>query len=248
MARNAALVGVAALAAVGLLLTMRRVAGAITADLRLIPLAGTLLAAAAIVLGGRVLWRQARVVTPVRLERAFAWFGAAALLLVAIGCAWPSTGNFHWLLALPIMAGEHLSRAAFLSRTGAGAGANPRGPSTAAVDPLPHDQGPTPDAEPDPGEQVLQELTRFRGADGLESVRGTLQAEFAAGQRHATLHVGFCPPLERPPAVEVELAEGPEGTVKVVQAFAHGARLELRLAEPADEAFRATISFSAAPV
>jgi hypothetical protein len=94
---------------------------------------------------------------------------------------------------------------------------------------------------------VLQQLTRVRDESGVESVFGTLRAEFAAGQRHATLHVGFCPPLAGVPAVEADPADGPDCTIKVVQALAHGARLEVRLAAPAVEACSVLIEMTAAP-
>jgi len=96
-------------------------------------------------------------------------------------------------------------------------------------------------------ELVMQNVVRVRETDGVERVRGTLVADFACEQRHATLHVGFCPPLESAPAVEVELVDGPDAAVKVTQAFAHGAAFELRLVEPAEDACRVTLEFSAAP-
>ena len=93
----------------------------------------------------------------------------------------------------------------------------------------------------------MQRLVRVRDADGGEAIHGTLRAEFVAGQRHATLYVGFCPPLERLPVVEVEVVDGPDAAVKVVQALAHGVQLELRLAEPAEEACSATVEICATP-
>jgi hypothetical protein len=243
-ARNVAIIALAALTAVGLLLTLRRIAGALTADLGILPLTATLLVAAAIVLGGRALWRQSGVMAPPRVERAFAWGGTAAILLVSIGCAWPSAASLAWLLALPLFAGDHFSRIAFLNTTPASRGLHPRGPSIEPSELRPLSEGAenaTPEVE------VLQELTRTRDARGVESIRGQLRADFAAGQRHTTLHVGFCPPLERLPVVEVEIADGPDAVVKVVQAFAHGARLELRLSEPADEPCEVIVELCATP-
>jgi len=94
---------------------------------------------------------------------------------------------------------------------------------------------------------VLQQLTRIRNENGVESIFGTLRAEFAAGQRHATLHVGFCPPLAGVPTVDADPADGPDATVKVIQAFAHGARLEVRLAAPATEPCSVLLELTAAP-
>lgn len=94
---------------------------------------------------------------------------------------------------------------------------------------------------------VLQQLTRIRDEAGVETIFGTLRAEFAAGQRHATLHVGFCPPLAGRPAIEADPSDGPDATVKVLQTLAHGTRLEVRLATPATEHCSVLIEFTASP-
>ena len=95
--------------------------------------------------------------------------------------------------------------------------------------------------------RVLQQVVRVREADGGEAIRGWLLAEFVAGQRNATLHVGFCPPLERLPVVEAEMGDGPDAEVKVAQAFAHGARLEVRLASAAEEDCAVVVEMIAKP-
>jgi hypothetical protein len=85
----------------------------------------------------------------------------------------------------------------------------------------------------DPDQQLLQQLFRVRNAAGQETIYGTLRADFERGQRNASLYVGFCPPLAHPPRVEAEPVDGPAATLKVVQALAHGARVDLRLDRPA---------------
>ncbi|RIK82683.1 MAG: hypothetical protein DCC67_06960 [Planctomycetota bacterium] len=94
---------------------------------------------------------------------------------------------------------------------------------------------------------MLQEVRRVRDEDGVEGIVATLRAEFAAGQRHAVLHVGFCPPLSHLPMVRAEAGDGPEAEVRVVQAFTHGARLEVRLAESAKEACSVLVELTAKP-
>lgn len=94
---------------------------------------------------------------------------------------------------------------------------------------------------------VLQQLTRIRDEAGIETIFGTLRAEFAPGQRHATLHVGFCPPLAGVPSIEADPADGPDATVKIIQAFAHGARLEVRLTAPAAEPCSVLLEMTAVP-
>jgi hypothetical protein len=76
---------------------------------------------------------------------------------------------------------------------------------------------------------VVQELVRYRLADGRESVRGTLRADFASGERIASLYAGFCPPFEQLPRVEAVAVSGPPATVKLVQVLHQGTQLEVRL-------------------
>jgi hypothetical protein len=78
-------------------------------------------------------------------------------------------------------------------------------------------------------EQLLQQLTRCRTADGSDVIRGTLVAEFAPGQRTATLYVAFCPPFERLPQIEAEIDEADLATIKLTQVLHNGAQLEVRL-------------------
>ncbi len=223
----------AALAAVGALLLIRRAAGAFSADLTALPLLATLILAAAIVFGGRLAWRG---VGETRHNALLGWGGSLAILLVCLGCAWPNTQSLAWLLWLPLIGLDHWSRGMFLRHD--------LGSITARLDAA----GIPPRTPPfQGGEVLLQQLERVRGEDGVESIRGTLRAEFVAGQRHATLYVGFCPPLERLPEIKVELVDGFDATVKIVQAFAHGARLEVRLSEPAEEACCVAVEFIAAP-
>lgn len=93
--------------------------------------------------------------------------------------------------------------------------------------------------------QMLQQLTRSRGAGGSEIIRGTLLAEFAPGERITVLHVAFCPPFEQLPAVEARRVAGPACEVKVAQILHQGARLEVRLAHASTAAERATIELVA---
>jgi hypothetical protein len=93
----------------------------------------------------------------------------------------------------------------------------------------------------------LQRVVRVREEDGTEAVHATLLAEFATGQRQATLHVAFCPPLERVPVIEMEVVDGPEAELKVGVAYCHGARVEVRLGEPAEEGCAVVVEMVARP-
>jgi len=96
-----------------------------------------------------------------------------------------------------------------------------------------------------PTDRVLQQITRYRTSRGIEAIQGTLLAEFSAGQREATLYVAFCPPFERLPEVEAQVADDSSVSVKVAQRFHHGAQFEVRLTEPAEDLYAVSISFFA---
>jgi hypothetical protein len=241
-ARVAAWMATLAVLAVAMLIVGRRLMGAFSERLTLGPLVATLVAALTVLAAARLLLPPHGHALAERERVALAWCGTFALLALCLGCAPPSLTSFQWLAWVPLLAIEYASRMRLL--------APPvelppdDGPELRSVAPaVPHVVGADPDDQ-----YVLQELIRTRTADGVESIRGTLRAEFIAGQRHATLHVGFCPPLERLPEMEVDLVDGPDATVKVTQALAHGATFELRLAEPAEEASRVVVEFSATPL
>jgi len=84
------------------------------------------------------------------------------------------------------------------------------------------------EAEP-PADEVIQQLTRSRTADGSETLAGWLRVGVAAGQRNANVHVAFCPPFARTPQVSVEQIDGPEARIKVVQVLPFGVRCDLKL-------------------
>jgi hypothetical protein len=239
--RPAALVSTAMLGAIGLLLVVRRTSGALTNAL---PFGHATIAAvvvAGIVCGGRFAWRQTDA-TPQQLkgqsiESILGWVGSLAVLLTGAGCAWPSAGSYTWLLWLPLVAVDQFSRRAF--RRGGGRRELERR-LAGSISPL---------APPFKGgeSKEMQRVVRLRDAAGVETILAMLRADYEPGQRHATLHVAFCPPLASLPEVDAEPVDGPDATVKVVQAFAHGARLDVRLEEPADEACFVKVELAASP-
>ncbi len=79
-------------------------------------------------------------------------------------------------------------------------------------------------------DEVTHQITRARLADGSHVVHGVLRASFAAGERLASVHVGFCPPFQCRPRIETSWSEGPESTVKPAQILPYGARFDVWLA------------------
>ncbi|MEM9660590.1 MAG: hypothetical protein AAF961_19670, partial [Planctomycetota bacterium] len=185
-------------------------------------------------------------------EQLVGWGGSAALALTALGCSYPGERNVDWLVWLPLLIADQFARQSFFDNGSPGkacAGSfstEDASPRTAQqrIGNVAEDHEPATTTDQD---RVIQQLFRVRTDEGDEAVDGCVQAEFAVGQRHATVHVGFCPPLIRMPTVVVETHDRPDVAVKVVQALAHGVRLDLRLPEPADEASVVALDLSAIP-
>ena len=79
---------------------------------------------------------------------------------------------------------------------------------------------------------VIQQLTRRQSDDGGAALEAWLRADFAPGQRMATVHIAFCPPFARRPEVYVEAVSGPDATPRVMQVLTTGARVDVRLPRP----------------
>ncbi|MAT70816.1 MAG: hypothetical protein CMJ58_14975 [Planctomycetaceae bacterium] len=261
VAMTALLAALAVLVGVGALLTARRLlAPQADATLSTMLLAVTALGAFAAVEGSRRVWRHlwpcAYTTRQRRMDQAVGWVGSLALLLVAFGCVYPGYYTAEWLIWLPLLFADQFLRQTFFER-----GVEPASdvqapqPSLSVDEASPTGEVPALDyvvAAPADGDdalagEVLQQLFRVRDEQGVEAVYGTVAADFVPGQRHAVLHVGFCPPLVRSPEIEAEPCAGPDARVKVLQCFTHGVRLEVRLAEPARKPCRVTVDLAAIP-
>lgn len=233
--RRAVIGALAALLAVGALLAVRRLVGAFHAPLPAPQLIALAVVAGVVSIGCRRLWRRLADPTAApnlhRLDFFVAFAGTLAMILLAVGCSYPSGRAAPWLLWISLLIADQTSAYEFLRSA-----RRPR-----RLPRLVEPQSPTDD------QCVLQQLVRVRDDAGVEAIHGTLRADFVPGQRHATLHVGFCPPLAALPEVAAEPTDGPDATIKIVQAFAHGARLEVRLAAPATTPCHVLVDLSAAP-
>jgi hypothetical protein len=94
-------------------------------------------------------------------------------------------------------------------------------------------------------DDVLQQLTLSRDAEGRQQLSGWLRLPLEAGQRSGNLHVAFCPPFAEPPEVHFEQSGGPAGSIKAGQVLPYGARLEVKLAAPAQQPESVLVRFSA---
>jgi hypothetical protein len=87
----------------------------------------------------------------------------------------------------------------------------------------------------EPATDVLQQLTLRATAEGAQELSGWLRIKLAAGQRTGSLHVAFCPSFDCSPQVQAEAVSGPDCRVKASQVLPYGARLDVKLDEPAEE-------------
>jgi hypothetical protein len=217
----------ASLILISLLLIARRVSDGITADLPLGTLAATALATLAIVIGTRMLWRRT-FLDGTAVDPWIGWGGSAALLLLAIGVSFPAQRIEDWIVWLPVLVIDQVvRRRMFESRDKIQEESKIAKPQAALQ-----------------AEQI-QHLVRSRDADGAEIVRATLRADFVTQQRAATVYVGFCPPLVSQPELTVELPSVPASEFKIVQAFPHGARIDVRLASTATQAMCVILNVTA---
>lgn len=89
-------------------------------------------------------------------------------------------------------------------------------------------------SEPE-GAQVTQQLTRCEAPNGGETITGRVRVDFATGERLSAAHLSFTPPLRNIPEVFVDQFDGPAASVAVGSVYAHGARVDVRLSQPAPE-------------
>jgi hypothetical protein len=228
----------------GILVLSRRLQGASDGDLPLSTLLGTALVVTCLLVGTRVAWRRnlptAGPDSFSVLDAVIGWGSSVALICLAVGCSYPGYRTGDWLIWLPVLVADQLWRQSFFARLPL--------PATTKSTPnsLPPPQPPSAEDLTAP-EGVVQQLFRVREDEGQEVIYGTLRADFQPGQRLAVVHAGFCPPLSYLPKIEVDPLPGYPTRIKVVQALAHGVRLDVRLATPAEEECHVWIDMSARP-
>jgi hypothetical protein len=208
--------------ALALFLVARRAAGAFSAPLP----ASQLLALAIFVAVWALVVRELTLRNPLYVSLAL-----VVLLMFALACSFPGPRVVDWLCWPAAMFAVVLCPPLVRSRE-----ARPQRHQIATAE-FEQDEA--------SGEQIIQQLTRLRTEKGHDALRGTLVAEFAPGERQATLHVAFCPPFERLPQVEVNLADDSDATIKIAQVLHNGVQLEVRLAEPAEESINVAVELFA---
>jgi hypothetical protein len=202
-------------------LLSRRFAGAFTTPLPSSQLAFT----AAIALGWAVAIRELT-----SRNALYTSLVVIILLLAAIACSYPGNRLVDWLV-WPV--------AMFIAVWSPSLLRSPAEPIVLRLEQAsehpPHDES---------SEHILQQLTRLRTEEGHDALRGTLIAEFRAGERQITLHVAFCPPFEHLPEVETNIADA-DVSVKLTQILHNGIQLEVKFPDPVDEPTTVLVEFFA---
>jgi hypothetical protein len=183
-------------------------------------------------------WRSPRV-----------WVPPAVLLLACYALLLPGTSAAGAAGLIALMAGAEaaawkLSRRGKLPepRQAIGLAAPRTSPAGISID---AQAAATTTSDAESTENVIGEMVRRREADGCEAIRGWVQAELAAGQRTAPVHVAFCPALAGLPSCEAEQVAGPPATIRVAQVLPYGARFDVKLDAPAPGPVTVRIEFSA---
>ena len=92
---------------------------------------------------------------------------------------------------------------------------------------------------------VEQQWSRSLDAHSGVVIQGWLRAVLTPSQRSTSLHVGFCPPLSRMPAVSVEAIQGPPCTARVGLVLLQGVRIDIRLDQPCTTDAAVVLAFHA---
>ncbi len=178
-------------------------------------------------------------------ERFIGWGPSISLIAILFVCGLPADHFLPWLLLVPMIVADQFWRESFfdngklaseailLAEKNESYSVVENNNNESLLNKIENSLHLEPESEdfnvvPEAG-IVLQQLTRVRDVMGVESLYGILRAEFTKGQQTATIHVGFCPPLNYTPTVNVEVLEGPEARIKIVQSLPQGARIEVRL-------------------
>ncbi len=93
-------------------------------------------------------------------------------------------------------------------------------------------------------EDITQWMSRRMTDDG-EVIEGWLRVTFFSGQREATIHVSFCPPLAGSPEIETEDLEGADLEIRTASVFPFGLRMIARRSGSTQELQVARIGFVA---
>ncbi|HUQ72319.1 MAG TPA: hypothetical protein VM165_22525 [Planctomycetaceae bacterium] len=89
---------------------------------------------------------------------------------------------------------------------------------------------------------AIQTMSRRSSEEG-EVIEGVVRVILPPGDRDATVHLSFCPPLATTPTVELEDVDGLGWELKVAAAYPFGLRLQIRRGRLCDEEMIGRIAY-----
>ena len=250
-ARAGAVLLAGLLLSTGMVLLVRRLAGALEQPLPTGALAAVALLAT---IAAIVAQRQSPALPTGRVGDELSWWlPAAALVPIALALSLPGTSwaGLFILWLVPAAAETALGYRRFVGR----AAVRRKRPAPIIAATLVRDSEPSiaeeaANFEPAADPNVMQQFTRRRTAEGDDLIEGWLRARLGPGQRTTHAHISFCPPFATNPHLEFEQSDGQPARVKLGQVLPYGARFEVKLdaAGPAEVliAFSARSRLSAA--
>ncbi|HEV3024790.1 MAG TPA: hypothetical protein VGX76_20075 [Pirellulales bacterium] len=253
--RCALVLGGLALELAGLIVCTRRWAGAVTAPLDGFATVAIAIGAALAVAAGRVAWlRYGTGGAGGWRRRGILASPGVGLFLLLYGLSLPDTPSWAKLSSWTLLFAEEAACWWWIgARRRAGGPGFLDGPRRSEAHPSVNAQrlqrrSTTRRAAGEPlrpHEQITQRMVRSTAADGSDVLRGSARAELAAGSMAAKVHVAFCPPFATLPRLELGQSAGPPARIGVGQILPQGARIEVRLDEPARRAVAVWLEFEA---
>jgi len=213
---------VALMLCLAMLLTWRRIAGALTE-----PFTGFELIVAAVMLLVVAAWLRWSAPSFIGMDLTLSLPGAAAFMLLA---AVTLPGTPAWGVVSAWLTFVVVEVPARLWRYRPAGGFRP----FRFVRPPAGDDSQFVADEPVSPAGLVQQLTRVR-EDDRESIHALFETHIAAGDRLGVAHLAFCPPLAARPELTAHAVDGAEAEVRITQIETFGARLEVRLTQAADQ-------------
>jgi len=237
------------------MLCWRRLAGALAAPLAPAPLCAFAVMAVATAIAVRLAWRFGAKAGPRRpVDRLVVAMPSVGLLAGTFALSLPGTSMAGLVASWGLVAAEECwTWASPAWRRLAGHRARPslakpsrrdEAAQEFAAPAVPIAAASVSPADP-PGEEITQQLTRSRTAEGDETLTGWLRVALAPGQRTTNVHLAFCPPFSRNPQVAVTQMAGPPVRIKTVQVLPYAARVDLKLTSSCPSETSVLLHFSA---
>jgi len=231
-------------ATAAVLLTARRLAGALLTPLSALALIGVALCFSAAALGAIYLQSRVRSETAGFGPSNQPWMLTLSLFAIAISLSLAGSSGLGLAAMWLAIVGTEIAiwKSAFARPAQIGA-------FTVAKTMVP-----TLNRLPSQGQETIDvkaaafdatQTLKYQRIDGALAIDGWLRVDFAPGQRTGIAHVAFCPAFLQTPAVEAEFEGGPACDIRASLVIPWGVKWEVKLDEAATEPTSVEFAFQA---